>query len=54
MRTDWTKEEISEIYHRPLLELLFDASMVHREYQATSEVQVCTLLSIKTGGCPEA
>ena len=53
MRTNWTKEEISEIYHTPLLELIFRASTVHREYQDTSEVQVCTLLSIKTGGCPE-
>lgn len=53
MRTNWTKEEISEIYHTPLLELIYRASTVHREYQDTSEVQVCTLLSIKTGGCPE-
>jgi len=53
MRTNWTKEEISEIYHTPLLELIYRASTIHREYQDTSEVQVCTLLSIKTGGCPE-
>lgn len=53
MRTNWTKEEISEIYHSPLLELIYKAATVHREYQDTAEVQVCTLLSIKTGGCPE-
>lgn len=53
IRNDWTKEEISEIYNEPLLELIYKASNVHREYQATGEVQVCTLLSIKTGGCPE-
>jgi biotin synthase len=53
MRTDWTKEEISEIYNTPLLELIYRAATVHREYQDTAEVQVCTLLSIKTGGCPE-
>jgi biotin synthase len=53
MRTNWTKEEISEIYHTPLLDLIYRASTVHREYQDISEVQVCTLLSIKTGGCPE-
>jgi len=53
IRNDWTKEEISEIYNTPLLELIFKASVVHREYQQTGEVQVCTLLSIKTGGCPE-
>ena len=53
IRNNWTKEEISEIYHTPLLELIYNASKVHREYHATGEVQVCTLLSIKTGGCPE-
>jgi biotin synthase len=53
IRNDWTKEEISEIYNTPLLELIYKASVVHREYHNTGEVQVCTLLSIKTGGCPE-
>ena len=53
IRNDWTKEEISEIYNTPLLELIYKASVLHREYQQTGEVQVCTLLSIKTGGCPE-
>ncbi|HJU45546.1 MAG TPA: biotin synthase BioB [Chitinophagaceae bacterium] len=53
IRNDWTKEEISEIYNTPLLELVYRAATVHREYQDTGEVQVCTLLSIKTGGCPE-
>ena len=53
IRNDWTKEEITEIYNTPLLELIYKASVVHREYQATGEVQVCTLLSIKTGACTE-
>lgn len=53
VRTDWTKEEISDIYHTPLMELIYRAATVHREHQETGEVQVCTLLSIKTGGCPE-
>ena len=53
VRNDWTKEEISEIYNTPLLELIYKASVAHREYHETGEVQVCTLLSIKTGGCPE-
>lgn len=53
VRNDWTREEINEIFHRPLLELIYQAATVHREYHATGEVQVCTLLSIKTGGCPE-
>lgn len=53
IRNNWTKEEISEIYNTPLLELIYKASMVHREFQETGEVQVCTLLSIKTGACTE-
>lgn len=53
MKNDWSIEEISEIYHTPLLELIYRAATVHREHQDTAEVQVCTLLSIKTGGCPE-
>ncbi len=52
-RHDWTFEEISEIYHSPVLELMYRAATVHREHHAIGEVQVCTLLSIKTGGCPE-
>ena len=46
-------DEIREIYNTPLLELIYRAATVHREHQEASEVQVCTLLSIKTGGCPE-
>lgn len=53
IRNNWTKAEISEIYNTPLLELIYKAATVHREYHATGEVQVCTLLSIKTGGCAE-
>jgi biotin synthase len=53
IRNDWTKEEISEIYHTPIMDLIYRAASVHREYHDPSEVQVCTLLSIKTGGCPE-
>jgi biotin synthase len=53
LRNDWTIEEINEIYHQPLLELVFRAAGVHRQYNDTGEVQVCTLLSIKTGGCSE-
>jgi biotin synthase len=53
IRNDWTPEEINEIYHSPLLELIYKAASVHREYNDTAEVQVCTLLSIKTGGCSE-
>jgi biotin synthase len=53
IRTNWTKEEISEIYNRPVLDLIYQASTVHRQYHESQEVQVCTLLSVKTGGCPE-
>lgn len=53
VRTDWTKTEISEIFNMPLMELIYRAATVHREHHDTGEVQVCTLLSIKTGGCPE-
>ncbi len=53
IRNDWNIDEISEIYNRPLLELIYEAATVHRNFQDTAEVQVCTLLSIKTGGCPE-
>jgi len=53
IRNDWTLEEIRAVYDTPLLELIYRAATVHREYNDTAEVQVCTLLSIKTGGCPE-
>lgn len=53
IRHNWTEEEINAIYETPLLELIYRAATVHRHFQDTAEVQVCTLLSIKTGGCPE-
>lgn len=53
LRNDWTKEEVQNIYNQPLLELLYQAATVHREWHNPKEVQVCTLLSVKTGGCPE-
>ncbi len=53
IRNDWTREEISEIFHSPILELIYRAATVHRRFHSPQEVQVCTLLSIKTGGCPE-
>ena len=53
VRNDWTIEEIHEIYNSPLLDLVYKAATVHNEYNDTAEVQVCTLLSIKTGGCTE-
>ena len=53
IRHNWTKEEIYDIYNMRLLELVFRAAELHRKYNDTAEVQVCTLLSIKTGGCSE-
>lgn len=53
VRNDWKIEEIRQIYHIPVLDLIYQAASVHRQHHDPSEVQVCTLLSIKTGGCPE-
>jgi biotin synthase len=53
IRNNWTKKEIQEIYELPLLELVYRAATVHRSCNNTAEVQVCTLLSVKTGGCSE-
>jgi biotin synthase len=52
-RTHISKEEILEIYQKPLLELVFEAAAVHRQFNVGSEVQVSSLISIKTGGCSE-
>src|SRR5580698_9710391 len=52
-RHDWSRQEVEAIYQRPLLELVFDAQQLHRQLHDPSEVQLCQLLSIKTGGCPE-
>lgn len=53
IRHNWTREEISAIYNRPLLQLVFDAATVHKQYHTPGEVQISSLLSIKTGGCSE-
>ena len=53
IRNDWTKAEILEIYNKPMMELLYEAATVHRKHHDPNKVQVSTLLSIKTGGCPE-
>jgi len=53
IRNDWTREEIQSIYNLPFLELLYKASTVHRMFWNPREVQQCTLISIKTGGCTE-
>ncbi|HIO67849.1 MAG TPA: biotin synthase BioB [Flavobacteriales bacterium] len=53
IRYNWTKQEILDIYNLPLLELVHRAGLVHREHHDPLEVQVSSLLSIKTGGCVE-
>ena len=53
IRHNWTREEILEVYNTPLLELVFRAATIHRQYNKGSEVQVSSLISIKTGGCSE-
>ncbi len=52
-RTDWTRAEIAALFDLPFTELLFQAASVHRARHAPAEIQLCTLLSIKTGGCQE-
>ena len=52
-RTDWTREEIAALFNLPFHELIFHAAETHRAHHSTGEIQLCTLLSIKTGGCPE-
>jgi biotin synthase len=53
LRHDWTKEEIRSFYKSPVLDLVHRAASVHREHFDPAEIQVCRLISIKTGGCPE-
>ena len=53
IRNDWSRAEIEALYQQPLMDLLFQAQQVHRQYFDANAVQVSTLLSIKTGKCPE-
>ena len=53
VRTDWTRDEIAALFDLPFDELVYQAATVHRAHHAVGEIQLCTLLSIKTGGCPE-
>ncbi|MBW4501277.1 MAG: biotin synthase BioB [Scytonema hyalinum WJT4-NPBG1] len=53
IRYDWQKSEIREIYDTPFLELVYQAASVHRQFHDSKKIQVCKLISIKTGGCPE-
>ncbi|MDN3654032.1 biotin synthase BioB [Ferruginibacter paludis] len=53
IKTNWTLIEIENIYHRPLLDLIYEAATIHRGNKTYSEVQISSLISIKTGGCKE-
>ena len=53
LRHDWTREQVRALFAAPFPDLMFLAAQVHRENFDSSEVQISTLLSIKTGGCPE-
>ncbi|KFA63837.1 hypothetical protein S40285_04467 [Stachybotrys chlorohalonatus IBT 40285] len=52
-RHNWTREEIVAIYYQPLMELSYQAASIHRRFHNPAEVQLCTLMNIKTGGCTE-
>ncbi|KAH8906422.1 biotin synthase [Coniochaeta sp. PMI_546] len=52
-RHNWTREEVAAIYYQPLMELAFQAASLHRRFHNPAEVQLCTLMNIKTGGCTE-
>ena len=53
IRHDWTLEEVEQLFALPFMDLLFKAQQLHRGFQTPNSVQVSTLLSIKTGACPE-
>jgi len=53
IRNDWTRAEVGALFALPFPELMFEAARIHRTHFDPSEVQISTLLSIKTGGCPE-
>jgi biotin synthase len=53
IRHDWTREDVRALFALPFADLIFAAQTMHRKYLPSNEVQISTLLSIKTGGCPE-
>jgi biotin synthase len=53
IRTDWKPEEIKNIFHRPLLDLVFNAARIHREYHDPLKMKISMLISVKTGACAE-
>jgi biotin synthase len=53
VRNDWTRDEVRALFALPFPDLMFEAARIHRMHFDPAEVQISTLLSIKTGGCPE-
>jgi biotin synthase len=53
VRQDWTREQVRALFDLPFPDVMFRAQTIHRQYFEPTEVQISTLLSIKTGGCPE-
>src|SRR5258706_14919291 len=53
VRQDWTRSEVQTLFDLPFPDLIFHAQRIHREHFDPREVQISTLLSVKTGGCPE-
>lgn len=52
-RSIWKTDEVSALFDKPLLDLIVEAQLIHRQWHRPNEIQLSTLLSIKTGGCPE-
>ena len=53
IRTDWTQDEVKDLFEKSYLDLVFQAASVHRHFHDPADIQKCTLVSIKTGACPE-
>lgn len=53
IRHDWTLQELQTLYDRPLLDLIYDSASIHRKFHHPRRIQVCKIISVKTGGCPE-
>lgn len=53
MNQTWSNEKVAELYEMPFIDLIFKAQLIHRKHFKSDEVQICSLMSIKTGTCPE-
>lgn len=51
VRSNWTVAEVQALFNRPFMDLVFEAQQIHRQFHQPNQVQVSTLLSIKTGAC---